>query len=509
MASAADNDDKTHEDESSRLLDCQIGDVHEYEPSFTATEVEDISTTSVSAPSLSRNTVPWFRVALVFITASFSLPTLVAGIDLFNTTYNSGNSPRSALTAIVAGNLLLAVLSSLCGTVGARTRLHSYHLANRAFGIQGAACLNLVFATSLLGWYVVNLNILEESLQEIWSSSTREGESIVMISLASGCIFTLTAMFGFQALEKLSLLLAPMLAFVIIFLAAKAWHHQYYLDPQYGGGDSTSMTKIRQQDQDKAVLNMTTATTATLGQSISSVVGLTIMGSIITSDYTRFVIHWSGAIWSALLSSLIASLVELAAGWSSQVFASNNRHDLFELLQQAGLSLEVRLVLILGGCWVLNAMNLFSLSLSMEAVLYPTQLSSSNRQASTEDQCRHRRFIVIGVAGTLGTIVAVCCNLLSRFLDFLFYLSISFAPVSGVIVMDHYYNCLFSGHSSTPFSRERPAAAGYKIEALLAWAFGILFSLLVGATGIAALDAFLASALVYLVLVVFSRQSTD
>jgi len=426
----------------------------------------NVTAAAAAASTSSTTVVPWFRVALLFVASSFSLPTFVTGIDIYQNSVNKKN----AMAAVIAGNTLLALAFALCGMVGARTRLHSYHLARRAFGRQGAAVFNLVFAISLLGWYMVNLNIFDDSVRELFSATTTPEyptttTTTMWIPCVGGLVITVTTMFGFWALERLALLLAPILAVVAVLLLKKSWVRQE-LEPNV---DSL----VDADDDDSS----TTAVTMPLGQAISSVVGLSIVGAIISSDYTRFVHHWTGVIWSAIAAAVVTAVVECAGGWASKVFQEEN---LLQLMRRIGLQNEA-LAILIAGCWILNAMNLYSLSLSLEAT-FPT--------------IQRNRALLIGVVGFAGTVLAAFYNILNEFLEFLFYLSITFAPVSGVVVMDY----IFVRRDAYDNSHQGPVLLpAYRPAALLAWTIGITAAI-IGLTGIAALDAFIAASVSYLVM---------
>ncbi|MGB5354687.1 MAG: cytosine permease, partial [Woeseia sp.] len=99
-------------------------------------------------------TVGWLRVGLISAMVAFSLPTFVAGAEIFLATDN-----RSALSAILIGCALLTFIAAMSGSIGARTHLSSYMLARVAFGTRGAALVNIAFAISLLGWFGVNIDL--------------------------------------------------------------------------------------------------------------------------------------------------------------------------------------------------------------------------------------------------------------------------------------------------------------------------------------------------------------
>ncbi|MGB5579667.1 MAG: hypothetical protein WBM68_03815, partial [Woeseia sp.] len=61
-------------------------------------------------------TVGWLRVGLISAMVAFSLPTFVAGAEIFLATDN-----RSALSAILIGCALLTFIAAMSGSIGART----------------------------------------------------------------------------------------------------------------------------------------------------------------------------------------------------------------------------------------------------------------------------------------------------------------------------------------------------------------------------------------------------
>ena len=439
-----------------------------------------------SSPVTEDQTVQWIRVALIFVTGAFSLPTFIAGIDVF------AAHAQSAVAAILAGNLILAVVGSLCGAIGARTRLSSYALAGIAFGKHGAAMINLAFAVSLLGWFGVNLNLFSRCVLRLLREEvpgSEEGDNSqwipslnVVVELMGGIIMTTTTMYGFRALEALSLLLAPVLAVVTGLLIAKSLASMQLMSNIIGDNLegleimtlANDISRTAKNDEDSS---SSSDELMSFGQAISSVVGLSIVGAIITPDYTRFIREWHGAVYSAFLAFVgITSVVEFAGGMASVAFGS---HDLLDIMVGIGLKWEA-FVVIIAGSWILNAMNLYSASLSVEA----TVPSFESRTC-------------VGVLGLLGTLVAFA-NILDSFLTFLLSLSILFAPVAGVIAVDYVIlrRTIYDTHDPL---LDRPAFMPF---ALLAWMSGAVIAVLgwtnvISFTGIAALDAFVVAAVLY------------
>jgi cytosine permease len=134
---------------------------------------------------------------------------------------------------------------------------------------------------------------------------------------------------------------------------------------------------------------------------------------------------------------------------------------------------------VLGGSWVLNALNLYSAGLSVEAA-----------------EPRFRREMATLACGLGGTLVAFL-QILDHFLTFLFYLSIVFVPVASIIIIDFFFvrPADYLGSPGAAVKQAEPTA-------LLAWGAGACVAVLGSAgylriSGIAAVDAMAVAAVVY------------
>ncbi|MEM7763900.1 MAG: cytosine permease [Pseudomonadota bacterium] len=388
----------------------------------------------------------WIGVALISAMVAFSLPTFVAGVELF-----AVSDYRSAIIAVVTGGALLALIGGICGVIGARTRLSSYMLAKVAFGYRGAALVNVAFAISLLGWFGVNIDLFSETalrmLADIWGVQA----PVWLIELIAGVIMTMTTLYGFRAISGLSMLLTP----VLMLVTALLWY-------QIAGASAGH-----------ALWDEVTVSTLSFGDSVSAVVGGVIIGAVILPDITRFIRHWQGAVYTALLSYLVVgSVVMIAGGLAAQLFAQG---EFLDVMMTIGLG-SAAFVIVIAGSWVLNTLNLYSTALSI---------------AATAPRVPNH-WLVLGL-GALGTLAAFA-NILDYFLDFLFYLAIVFVPVAGVIAVDYTLLRRAAYHDALD-----PEAIAVSWAALLSWFAGAVVALLgaegvITLSGIAAVDAIAVSA---------------
>ncbi len=395
------------------------------------------------------NTVGWLRVALIGSMVAFSLPTFITGLEVANAIA----APQAAM-ALLCGSALLTFIGCITASIGARTRLSSYMLVRIAFGDRGAAWVNLAFAISLLGWFGVNIDLFGEAVARLLDDVFAVQAPTWLVELGAGIVMTVTTVYGFRAINLLSLVLVPVLAVVTMMLVNTA------LD-------------VRPLAQ---IMASAPAAPMALGDAISAVVGGVIVGAVILPDITRFVRPWQGALWTAVFSYLLIGTLVMGAGGLASLALDSG--DLLDIMIVTGLGLAA-FIIVIAGSWVLNSLNLYSTVLSVEATWKPAD---------------HRALVI--ALGALGT-AAAFVNILDYFLTFLFYLAIIFVPVAGVIAVDYLLVRQPAYHE-----QRRALARAYSSAALGAWAGGALVALLgaegyVRMSGIAALDAMAVSAVLY------------
>ena len=388
-----------------------------------------------------------FRVAAVASMVSFSLPTFIAGIEV-----SSGVGPDLASAAILGGALVIFLLGWLMGAIGARTGFNSYLLVRLAFGDAGARIVNLAFSISLLGWFGINLNLFGLAIAGLSKELFGVIPPELLVTIVASLLITVTTIIGFRAINLVSTLMIPVLAFVALALLVTA----------------TSQT---------APVVAASQGEMSLGDGISAIVGSIVIGSIIMPDITRFLRTSGGALLTSGTSYMIAQpFVMWIAASAAMVLGTE---DIISIMLTLGLGLGAFMIII-AGSWVLNALNLYSAVLGVTAS-FPTL---SARTVT----------VVLGVIG----VTAGLMNILDSFVTFLFYLSVVFIPVAGVIIVDH-----FIARPETYRVTEVADNQPLNRWGLLAWFMGAAIALaasegFIGSvTRVAALDAMLTAAVLY------------
>jgi cytosine permease len=408
-------------------------------------DLDEFSTSPVPAD----RSIAWWKIALTNVLFSICLPTLITGLDL------AIASPRRYfLSGLIVGSLVLTLIGILTSVLGCKTRLSSYMLARIAFGTHGSTLLNLAFALSLLGWFGVNINLFGDAMAKLLGALWGYTGPVWPVELIGGLLMTVTTLVGLRAINTLSTIIVPILAVVCLLMLWESMKH---------GSVGSILARAPAQGM-------------SFGDTVSAVVGGFVVGAVIMPDTCRFIEKPRGAVWTAVLTYFVSSVIVTVIGGLAAL--ATGKVEILDLMLFMGLGAGA-FIIVLGGSWILNALNLYSAALSI-GVAVP----------------QSRREITTLVAGLAGTLLAFL-QILDHFLTFLFYLSIVFVPIASIIVVD--------------FFLLRPAAyAGaalnsiktVEMPALLAWAAGAVVAVLgslgyLRVTGIAAVDAMLVSALVY------------
>lgn len=406
-------------------------------------------------------TTSWPRVAAVAAMVAFSLPTFITGLEVAQ-----GLSFANAVWALFWGSVIIFMVGAATGVIGTRSRMSSYLLVRVAFGDVGAGIVNIAFAVSLLGWYGVNINLFAEAVgrlaMDLWGISLQP----LGLSIFASVCMTTTTLVGFRAINIGATALVPVLAIVTLMLGWSALS-----DPNF-----------------VQVITATKIETSTVGHGISAVVGAIIIGAIILPDITRFVRHWSGAVYTAFIGYIIIQLSVLIA--AAMAGAASGKTEILDIMLDLNLGLGA-FIIVIAGSWVLNSLNLYSAILSTKATL--PKLNTT--------------LLTIGL-GVLG-VVAALMNFLDSFISFLFYLSVIFIPVAGVLIID-----AFLIRPSAYCIETLDANSTFNLKGFVAWAVGAVVAVLASdgligtLTDIAAVDAVLVSGLIYVVLAWRGREAT-
>jgi len=406
-------------------------------------------------------TVPGWRVGLIVASFSIGLP------DFLNGAHNALalGMAKAVLAAILAG-LILCVAGSVTSVVSVRSRLSTYLLVRRSFGTGGAALINTVIALIHFCWFGVNASFFGEAMVQAAAANGLPGNFTVFVVLGS-VLMTVSTIVGFRALDRLALIAVPTLAAILIAVAVAA---------------------VRE----KGLVTMPVAPPSEpmgFGIALSALLGAYMLAVATMPDLSRYTRTARGAIGSMALSFPIAIPLMMTAAAIPALAMQET--SIMKLIVGFGFGTPVLFLLLLP-TWTLNAMNLYSASLSL---------------SSTFPRVRQSVFTMIG--GALGMIFALM-GILDAFIPFVLFLGLIIPPIAAIYVIDSWTR--FRGADPAQSLRNVPAI---RWTALAIWIVAIICGSLsayrgLSVTTVPALDATIVATLLYWIsLRVRSRSTAD
>lgn len=367
-----------------------------------------------------------------------------------------------AIIAVVAGALILSLMSVPASVVGAKTRLSSYMIIEHTFGYAGAKFVNFWFGLFLLGWYAVTAELFGRTLYLAAEELTTLSVGEPIYTMISSVLVIATTIYGFKAIDRLALIAVPFLLLALVSVAVISLRQSTFVDLLVIEGIG---------------MDMPTA--------ISAVVGAAIVGVVLMPDLTRYARNTLDCVVASFLGQGGGIIIAYVLGMIPVlVWGELDPMTYMFIVGFGGIALAV----LVFATWTTNVINLYSTALAARASV-PVG--------------RYRMVVVVcGIVGTAAAIIGVAEYLI----DFLVVLGLLVPPIAGVYLCDFF----FLGRTDFSPARleNRPAV---KVNAMIAgvgsgivatWMYYSDASL----TTIAPVDSLLIALVVYLGLEMTSRK---
>ena len=400
---------------------------------------QEYSTTPVADDAL----IHGIRIVLIKLGLMIALPAFIIGAELSHTF-----GAERAIGASFLGGLILAVIGTLGGVAGARSRLSTYMLIIDAFGTRGALLANGLIAVMLIGWFGVIAKMFGQALVSS-NVAVLQGISATPLSLFGCGLMIITTVIGIRALDVLSLFATPLKIGLLLWIFTLV----------LGGDLSKAWT-------------FTPAVEVPFGTGISMVAGALIIGATLAPDLCRFAQTPKQAAWACGTTYGIGFPMILSlSGLPSLV---TGEKDLVAIMLLLGLGLSAMLVVLLTA-WATNSFNLYAATLVF-STLRPQQA----------------RWQLVVIAGSIGTAFGLM-GVDEKLMGYLLWTSIAIPPIAGIYLTNFYMKALW---------KPRTSQTTWRFDALAAWALGSGSAALMGNMGthitpVSALDSILISAICY------------
>jgi cytosine permease len=340
-------------------------------------------------PVPDENAVSGFRVAMVIIGFTITLPIFIAGSQI-----GLALGLRQSANAFLIGGAILALVGGITSYIGSKTRLSTYMIIQFSFGRLGGRAVNAIIAITLFGWYGVTAYLFGTASENAFADLYALHFGVTFFTIVGCVLMILTTIWGFKALDKLSVFAVPLMMTLLgtaVFFALKKLSFSEILLVQ-GSGMSA-------------------------GKSVSVVVGSFIVGATILPDLCRYARRtWEGVAAAGISLGIVFPAVFFSAMIPS---LATGEKDLILIMMGLGIGLPA-LVLIIFATWSTNSHNLYATSLTLSSI-FP----------------RYRKWKITIVAGVIGTILAAL-GIMDYFISFLLFLGITIPPIAGIYVADFF-----------------------------------------------------------------------
>jgi cytosine permease len=404
-----------------------------------------------NAPLPESETVAGWRVALIIASFTFALPGFLNGAQT-GLALGLGN----AVTAALLAGLILCAGACLTAVISVRTRLNTYLLVQRSFGIRGAALVNLVIAVIHFCWFGVNVSFFGDAMVAAAKAGYGPPGGFSLFVIIGSILITISTIFGFRTLDRLAMFAVPFVGVILLAVCITAL-----------GGQMPSLEPIANPPVPMS-----------FGIALSALIGGNMLTVAAMPDLSRFIKTERGAISGMLLSFPFAA--PLLMVMAALIALATLQTDIMKLVTDLGFGVPALLMLLLS-VWTINALNLYSGSLSVAAT-FPNV---------------SQNFIIIA-GGAIGCILAIL-GIINSFIPFLIALGLVIPPIAAIYVIDGFYTFR---HQSNDVATQ----PGFRWQAIAVWLGSLAITMPATAQGLTlttvpALDATLLAAVAYALLI--------
>lgn len=361
---------------------------------------------------------------------------------------------KDVILASVIGNLILVAIFVIQGNIGSREGLNTYVIATGPFGeIGGRWVISLVLGITSFGWFGIQAGVAGLSVQQIFP-----GINVTLAIIILGFLMVIVATLGFRTMALFNYIAIPPLVILLIWGVYRSM----------GLEGSVSLSEYVPADP----MTFTTG--------IDLVVGMIIVGAVISPDYLRYTRNLVDVLIVGIVAVGLVTVFQQVAAAAMSVSAPS--WDITQVLSNLGFGWIAFVILVLAA-WSTNLSNAYSGGLALKNVF-----QNVNRTTLTF------------ISGTIGTIIAAL-GFINLFQDFLSFLSSTVSAIAGIIWVEYYIIQ----------KKKLVVRKGTNWLAIIAWVAGIIVANIssVYSLGIGAINSILAAGIVYFILIkAFDKTET-
>lgn len=367
----------------------------------------------------------------------------------------AGAGFHPALVGFFIGCQVLGLTGIIVSRVGVRSKLSTYMILQFPFGRTGGRLPSLLIGLVLFFWFAMLCSLLGAAAAESLRSLTGVIWPAPPLAVTSGLGMVAITIYGFNAITRMSMIVVPTMAVVLLYGAWRAWS---FGDHSLLDGPGTGAFGV--------------------SAAISAVIGAYSGGIVTLPDYLRYARNPGRALAAVYLALAVSfPIVLIVTALPSVMFAEE---DLIRILMMLGIGVGALIVLI------------FSTVSSNVAMLY----SSGLALATASSQLGFRRGVIL--LGVVASAISAL-DILSLFIPYISLLGISIPSLCAIYMCDFYLVRRGDYSTDSLLGHVRVFPPGF-----IGWTAGFVGGLLshygwITITTVTAVDSMLIAATVYTV----------
>ncbi len=402
-------------------------------------------------PVAERDRVSAWHIALIIIGGTIAVPGFLMASQI---SIGAGFYP--SILSFVIGCQVLAITGVFAGMVGARSKLSTYLILRYSFGTSGYRYASLLIGLVLFFWFAILCNLFGGAAQELLSAGSGLQLSKQWLAVLGGLIMVGITIYGFRAIERMAMIMVPLLALLLLYGAFRALTQQGLAGLEGPG-----------------------AGTLGIGAAMSIVIGAYSGGIVTLPDYARYARNPKRALLAIYLALGVSFPIVLTVTAVPSVLSGEE--DLLKIMLSLGIGAGAMVVLI------------FSTVSSNVGMLYSVGLSVA---ASFS---RAKFWLSIAAFGTVATALSVF-DVVKLFIPYISFLGISVPSLCGIYICDFFFV-----NRQNYSIEELESLPAYRPSAFIAWLAGFAVGWLAVSetlvlTTVPAFDSMIGAALVYVLL---------
>lgn len=395
----------------------------------------------------------WPGIAFIWAGSCCCVPALMVGAGI-----TMGLSFFQAALSMILGYGVCVVMMILMSILAADRGVPAVVSISGAFGEIGAGKLvSFIIAFCFTCWFGFQAVVCGEAFAAIVQSMGLPLPGVVS-TIIWGFIMTITAVYGFNWIEKLNIVAVPALIVILVYAMVVVFK------------DPASVTAI-QSHNPMPQASMVTAVGTAIGGFAS--------GAALSGDVTRYCKSRKDVIISSIVGVLPVGVGTMLAGAILAIHSGAIGMDtgsIVTMLSSVGSPILGLLVLVLA-TWTTNVSNAYSSGFAL--------LSLTNAKDN-------KRPVFVFVAGIAGTLLAVL-GITNYFNAFLNILAVFIPPIIGVVAIDY-----FILRKGDP--KKWRSMPGINWAGVISWGIGSVVAILLPGFFIPTLNAIIISCVLYLLL---------